>query len=251
MSTWVPPWSLEEKIRKIVIPAPWHLSYRVWREKVSGEREIALLPFLCGRNLSAIDVGANVGVWSHEMRRFARKVYAFEPNPKIFERLRAGLRGNDVEISPLALSSEAGEAALMVPKGKRGYSNQGATLSKEKIGLSQFGSMNVTTVRLDDLDIKDIGCIKIDVEGHELAVIHGATQTIAKYKPNLIVEIEEKHTKRDILHDIKEIKNFGYDAFCLLGGSLVNTDRVDMDRHHRSASSRADYVFNWIFLARS
>ena len=251
MNSWVPPSSLEEKIRKTVIPAPWHLLYRVWREKARGEREIALLPFLCHRNLSAIDVGANVGVWSHQMRRYARKVYAFEPNPKLFEMLRAGLRGDHVEISPLALSSEAGESALMVPKGKRGYSNQGATLSQEKIGAGQFGSMNVMTARLDDLDIKDIGFIKIDVEGHELAVIHGAKQTIARYKPNLIVEIEEKHTRRNISHDIEEIKNFGYDAFCLLHGCLVNTDRLDMDRHHRSPTSRADYVFNWIFLARS
>ena len=42
------------------------------------------------------------------------------------------------------------------------------------------------------------GFIKIDVEGHELKVIDGAKETIEKHKPNLLIEIEEQHSKEKL-----------------------------------------------------
>ena len=41
----------------------------------------------------------------------------------------------------------------------------------------------------------NVGFIKIDVEGHEHAVLEGATKTIKRNMPNLLVEMEEKHNK--------------------------------------------------------
>ena len=39
--------------------------------------------------------------------------------------------------------------------------------------------------------------IKIDVEGHELKVLSGAKNTIKLNKPNIIIEVWNKKTKRD------------------------------------------------------
>ena len=50
--------------------------------------------------------------------------------------------------------------------------------------------------KLDNIQIKNIGFIKIDVEGHELEVIKGAKETINKYNLILLVEIEKRHSKR-------------------------------------------------------
>lgn len=48
--------------------------------------------------------------------------------------------------------------------------------------------------RLDDIIKDDVGFIKIDVEGHELAVLKGATSLINRCRPVLLVECEERHS---------------------------------------------------------
>ena len=60
-----------------------------------------------------------------------------------------------------------------------------------------------------------IGFIKIDVEGHELDIINGAKNLILKDKPNLMVEIEEKHTGIPNIEIIKEIKELDYECYFL------------------------------------
>ena len=242
--------TFEERLRWGIVPGRWTLRYRIWKEKRRGERELGLLPFLCPRGRVALDIGANIGVWSEEMRRCGAAVHAFEPNPKLFAMLRAGAAPSGVTLHPIALSDRPGEAVLMVPRGRRGYSNQGATLSAEKIGGREFGAVTVATARLDDLGIDDVGFIKIDVEGHELAVVAGAEKTIARWRPILIVELEERYTRRPIEEDLGRIAALGYDAFCLLDGVLTRADRIDLDRRHRNAVGSAAYVFNWIFLPR-
>ena len=47
--------------------------------------------------------------------------------------------------------------------------------------------------RLDDLALGDVGFVKIDVEGHELAVLRGAAETLQRNRPPLLVEAEERH----------------------------------------------------------
>ena len=47
--------------------------------------------------------------------------------------------------------------------------------------------------RLDDQHLDNVGLIKIDVEGHELAVLHGAADTLTRNRPAVVVEAEERH----------------------------------------------------------
>ena len=63
--------------------------------------------------------------------------------------------------------------------------------------VKNFKSFNVETKKLDDFNfLNKISFIKIDVEGHETEVIKGSLNIINKHKPILLVEIEEKHTKK-------------------------------------------------------
>ena len=237
-------------MRWAVLPARWTLRYRLWKERRRGEGELSLLPFLCPRGRTALDIGANVGVWTEAMRRCGAHVHAFEPNPKLFAMLRAGAASRGVTLHDVALSDRTGDAVLMVPRSRRGYSNQGATLSARKIGDREFGAVTVATGRLDDLDLHDVGFVKIDVEGHEREVIAGAQETIDRCRPTMIVEIEERHTGRPIAEDLTAIGALGYEPYCLIDGVVTAVARVDLDRHHRHASDRRAYVFNWIFLPR-
>ncbi|MBR0672349.1 FkbM family methyltransferase [Neoroseomonas soli] len=239
--------NLEERFKAAFIPPRLQLRWLVARERARGERELALVPRLARRDRVSLDIGANRGVWSEVMRRHSAAVHAFEPNPKMFREL-ARAAGPGVTVHRIALSDRSGTAELLVPRGTRGYSNQGASLSAGKIGAAEHRAVTVEARRLDDLDLGEIGFIKIDVEGHELAVIEGARETLRRCRPNLIVEIQEVHAGRPIGEALAAVCAHGYAAFALDGGELRPVAEIDLPARHGPGIPRDRYLFNWVFL---
>jgi FkbM family methyltransferase len=247
MPGWEPPSSLDERLKAALVP-PWlYLRYKALREWRRGEAEVRLLPMLVDRRRNAVDIGANKGTYSYFLARLARHVYAFEPNPKMFRILKRGAASN-VTASPLALASCCGAAELRVPRGRKGYSNQGGSLSAVKVP-DNFAAVAVETRTLDDLALRDIGFIKIDVEGFEEQVLAGARETIERDRPTLLVEIEEAHTHKPIEQSLETILRLGYRGlfFDRTAGALRSLDAFDAERHHRHPESGC-YVFNFVFL---
>ena len=220
----------------------WARAQRQWRR---GEGELRLLPMLMDLRRISVDVGANKGVYTYWMARHSRHVHAYEPNPKMFRILRSGA-GRNVTVSPVALSDSSGKTMLRVPRTAGGYSNQGASLNYQKVG-DDFGEVAIETRRLDDEGLDDIGFMKIDVEGHELAVLDGGRDLIARDRPVLLMEMEEAHTRQPIEESLRAVLDLGYDGFFLLGGELRSLDAFDPDAHHRTAPAAADYIFNFVF----
>lgn len=229
------------------VPTSLYMRYRARKEWTRGEQEVRLLPFLSDKTRVSLDVGANKGVYTWFLRQHARDVYAFEPNPKIFPILKR-LETDRIHVSPVALSDTSGTAAFRVPRHRRGgFSNQGGSLSTVKVA-DNFESVEVDTQRLDDLDIRNIGFIKIDVEGFEQEVLAGARETIARDRPNLLIEMEETHTKQPIENALHCVLDMGYRGLFLHNGVLRSLERFHGDQHHRKAVERKDYIFNFIFL---
>jgi FkbM family methyltransferase len=247
MTIWRPPTSLEERLREIFVPAPLYMRYRLAKEFNKGERELHLVPFLLDPARDAVDIGANKGVWTLHLSRYARHVHAFEPNPKVYRWLKRYANKPNVTASNLALSDASGTAELRVPKYARGYSNQHGSLSADNASAS-FGTVAVKTETLDELHLEDVGFIKIDVEGHELSVLRGARATLSRCHPTLVVELEERHTKRRIEDLIAEVEAYGYQALALTPAGLNLADRLDFDAQHRSAVGTKAYINNFIFL---
>lgn len=246
---WQPPWTLEERLKFALVPTPLYMRYRTRKELRRGEAEVALLPFLADPARVSLDIGANKGVYSWLLKDLSRTVHAFEPNPKMFRFLRR-LEGGNIHVSPVALSDETGPAELRVPRHRRGgFSNQGASLSAVKVA-DGYESVAIEARRLDDLDIADIGFVKIDVEGYEQAVLDGARETIARDRPVLLVEMEETHTHQPIEDAIARVEAMGYRGLFLHRGVLRPMDAFHGDRHHRHAATRQDYIFNFVFLPR-
>jgi FkbM family methyltransferase len=245
---WTPPFTLEERLKYALVPGPLYIRYRAAKEWWRGEREVRLLPHLVDPNRVSIDVGANKGVYTYFLARRSRRVFAFEPNPKIFAVLRRNLRTTAAAVlSPLALSDRAGTAVLRVPKQGRGYSNQGSSLSAVKV-RGDYREVAVQTARLDDLAIADVGFMKIDVEGFESEVLRGARATIARDRPVLLIEMEERHRNQPIEAAIAEVEALGYRGLVLHRGRLLDLTRFDPERMHRSPATREDYINNFIFL---
>jgi FkbM family methyltransferase len=136
----------------------------------------------------AVDIGANNGVTTSIMAGLFAKVHAFEANPRLAGVLKSSAPAN-VEVHGMAVSSQAGAAVLSVPV------SAGVTLegwgSMEAPLLAQFEQLNqirVETRTLDSFGLSEVDLLKIDVEGHEMAVLAGASETIRRCLPWLIIE---------------------------------------------------------------
>ena len=246
MSDWLPPSTFEERLKELLVPARLYHVVRAHRELRGGDRELALLPFLAEAGRNSVDAGANKGVYTYWLQKCSRHVYAYEPNPKIFRILQRSVLGARVRLSRAALSDRSGEDVLFIPKRKRSYSNQLASLRKDKFpGICM--EVPVTTRCLDDEDVGNVGFIKIDVEGFERNVLLGARETIRRFRPVLLVEIEELHTGERIEETLDFVRGLGYGGFFLAKGALRTLANFDPERDHRHPQPGA-YVYNFVFL---
>ncbi|SVA03170.1 uncharacterized protein METZ01_LOCUS56024 [marine metagenome] len=242
---WIPPKTLEEKIRDFIVPDWLRIRERAWRERRKGEKEIKIIPDLLVNCNRAIDIGANVGVWSYWLSKHAKKVESFEPNPKIFNVLK-NIKIKNVNTYNIALSNKSGSVDLLIPKGSKGFSNQGASLSSIKV-QGEHKSLSIQAKCLDEYNFLDVNFIKIDVEGHEHEVIEGAKETIKKCKPTMVIEMEEKHNKIPIEDQISSVEKLGYRCCVLINEKIIKINEIDLDKFHRNPTNKDSYLFNFIF----
>jgi FkbM family methyltransferase len=153
------------------------------------EPELRQLDAFVPRGKDAVDVGTWWGPWSVWLARRVPQVHAFEPNKTIFESLCNALPGN-VDLQNLALSDHKSHATLWSPVGGRGTEGRSSLLSHDHEGWAE---QTITTVALDEFGFNNVGFVKIDVEGHELAVLRGSSDLIERERPNVLVEVEEAH----------------------------------------------------------
>jgi len=248
--SWTPPTTLRERIKRAVFSPRQELKRVIKRELRKGEPELRLLADLVDPGRAAVDVGANRGVWTHQLAALCPTVYAFEPNPKMFAILAAARPAN-VVARQIALSDRSGLADLNIPRSARGYSNQHASLETGWLGGKIFGVVEVATARLDDLVVEPCGFIKIDVEGHEAAVVAGAAGLIERDRPTLLIEMEERHSNQPIEQSIADVRALGYDALVFKDGALTGIEAFDPDADHRAAVETARYIFNFVFRPHS
>ena len=192
--------------------------------KNNYEKELKIIDRYSDTSKVAIDVGVYRGVYTYKLSSLFQKVICFEPNPLIFEYLKKNLPKilKNIEIYNYALSDKTGNAILKIPNRRNSIFNKnyeelyklGAATIHDKNIIENYDSFSVETKKLDELiQLNNIGFIKIDVEGHESEVIKGSTELIKKNKPTLLVEIEERHSKKPIDLTINYIKGFGYECF--------------------------------------
>lgn len=245
---WTPEFTFAERLKMTAIPPGLRIRQLHGREVRRGEREIRLIPFLARPDRISIDVGANKGVYSYALLRRSAQVWAFEANPKMFTMLERWARPAGVTVFRDALGDSDGEARLMIPRGSGGFSNQGASLAAARVEGRDFATVTVPVRRLDTLDPPPVGFIKIDVEGHEHAVLAGAAGVLARDRPTLLVEIEQVHAGRPIAEMLSQVEAYGYRAFAMVRQTLTPLAHIDLDAHHENVQRAGDYVFNFIFF---
>ena len=235
----------------------------LWREaryfEKYGERELRLVRHLCHRERDAIDVGAHEGSYVHFMKRHARRVYAFEPVPSLAEAL-AWKFAPRVVVRNIALSRESGTAILRIPLIDGGALTGLASLNGATDGTTAVTEIAVQTRPLDDVFAGDAGFIKVDVEGHEEAVLDGAARTITRCRPRLLIEIEEGRMPGAPVRIRAFLRRFNYRGYFVCGRTLAAIETFDpatMQRPADIAGFRAGvprqsfdrYCNNFLFVA--
>lgn len=168
-----------------------------------------------GQAICVIDVGANVGRWSDAMLRAARHavrlddldLHAFEPSSYAFERLSEALGRGRVTLAQAALSERIGTSTLHVVGPGAGTNS----LHEPPGASANATTEEVATITLDtyadSAELEHITLVKIDTEGHDLAVLRGARRLLAEQRI-LIAQFEYNHRwvyGRSFLRDVFEL----------------------------------------------
>lgn len=204
--------------------------------KANYEREMELLDVLCDPARTGIDVGAKVGMYTYRIRARSSDVVAFEPIPLFHDMLRAVFEGKRGHIEPVAVSDRRGTATLRMPYDGEGHRQFGRSSIEAANPLvhhqiARTEELVVETRAIDDYQFPRVGFIKIDVEGHELAVLDGAARTIAEQRPNLLIECNDDHHPGAVGKLAAWLAAHDYEAAFLDGGELHDIARYDRAEH--------------------
>jgi len=222
--------------------------YERWRGLL--ERELPLLCAAIAPGDRVIDVGANVGVYTYALRRRGAIVEAFEPQPGCHDVLGAYASADSgVRLHPTALGAGRARATLRIPRVDGRLASGAASLVKDEEN-AEAESVDVEVRPLDSYEFDAVRAIKIDVEGAELGVLQGARETLARHKPLLLVEIEQRHHTDPIDRIFDAVLRMGYRGeFVLPGRGIMPLSEFKVDLHQRAPTreERRAYVNNFFF----
>lgn len=243
---------------RAILPTPWYWRFVAWRIG-NFDVELRLLPYLCDRRKGSIDVGASGGSYTVHLLNHSTRCYAFEPIPDsrafLVRRLAVGRPHPRLRIEGVAVSDRTGDAPLKIMTADTGRSTIEVENAIERAGAVEV--LTVPTRRLDDYieTLEPIGCIKIDVEGHEEAVLRGARNLLRRDHPSLIIEIEERHKPGALQAVQRYLGELGYRGFFFRRGRLhaIESFRAhehqDVGKINLKVGGEAAYVNNFVFFA--
>jgi len=168
------------------------LEWQLWAFGSYEKHFAELFSYLVRPGDRCVDVGANVGVHTVRLASLVGadgEVIAIEPDPDVVRRTRRNVSLNglpNVRIIGAAASERAGELRLYRP-GPRDTNRARASLMRHSYLTGSVTTVPVVTVD-DACGGAPVALIKIDVEGHEAAVVRGAADTIARHRPSVVFE---------------------------------------------------------------
>ena len=162
--------------------------------------EIEWMKTLTNPESFVLDIGANIGTHTIGIAPHVKRVMAFEPDPDNFDLLVKNLATtmcSNVTPVPAAASDVLGQVGTQFDYGKT--------------SLTTSGEIPATPIDMIE-GLPRIDFVKIDVEGMELKVLNGMRQTIASYKPQMLIEMQDENVYAKT-YDF--LNGFGYNIYWL------------------------------------
>ncbi|HTP83175.1 MAG TPA: FkbM family methyltransferase [Alphaproteobacteria bacterium] len=242
-----------------------------WREArfyaKYGEVELHVLRDLCRPDMDAIDVGANDGCYVHFLKRYARRVYAYEPVSWLADDLRRkfqhDIRSGTVVVSDVALSRSSGSSVIRVPIIDGVLVHGCSSMTEGAVHkFPEAKEIHIRTEPLDRIYSGELGFMKVDVEGHEEAVLEGARETISRWQPRLQVELEESIGPGSIARVAALLRGMGYRGYFIFQHQLKPIEQFDRQSMQNPANYPdlkagldqrerfGRYIYNFLFFPR-
>lgn len=176
-----------------------------------------------------LNVGANIGCYAFAFVKQAKKIVCLEPNPEAFECLVHNLSPyQNVHLIQKAITDKKTTCTV-----KSDIDNIGMAFIEE-------GSGETEAITIDSLKLEELSFILMDCEGFELKALVGAEKTISKYKPVMVIEIND-HTLRRTNTDRKEIfawlDEMGYIYRNIYANQGMNDDQLDIICFHKDVKT--------------
>lgn len=166
------------------------------------EEQAQLFELLIKPEAVVLDVGANIGLHTVTFGKIAKKVYAFEPQKRVFNALCGNLALNaldNVECFRVAGGEERGRISI----GVCDYEIK-----------NNFGALSMDDAGSEVVDVVPINIpcdfMKVDVEGWEAKVLRGSSKMIRERNPVLYVENDRKEKSDELVETVKDL---GYKAY--------------------------------------
>lgn len=203
-----------------------------------SESEVLLFREILGINDNVIEIGANLGLHTIPLSRFVPhgKVICFEPQRIIYQILCANCAINNctnIHAYNLAIGDAPGQVKIPCATYDQPW-NYGAYSIKDGYNAEGvFGDAvwteSVSVIRLDEHPdvalLTSLKLLKIDAEGMEIAVLNGAKETIAKFRPRIFAENNKAETGDNL---ITALHSLDYDCywFCSERATQQNYNKI-------------------------
>jgi FkbM family methyltransferase len=229
-----------------------------WKSLAASEldAELLLLEFLLKPGSVFFDIGTNKGEYAYYAEKLTdpKNIYLFEPEKKLNRQLRAIF--SNCHVYDIALSDSKGSHLFKIPVINGVIDNCLSSLEVDNKEDNETEAV-IYEVKTDTLDrfteekkvFPDL--IKIDVEGHELAVLKGGENFITTYHPTLIIEIEQRHHKDINIETVFDsFKAKGY--YCYYYSKKQQQLFAYHNKTHLTNTKeyfgKRDYINNYIFI---
>jgi len=224
------------------------------------EPEIPFLKEILSKGENCLHIGASDARHSYVMSKLIEngQIYAFEPSSYSYNHLVLMTklhRLKNIHTYNYAVSNEAGTVSLVTPQKSTGHAGRSFAFitgtdnlnaDRKDIQSSSSTTEDVQAVSVDgfvsDNKLKHIDFIRCDTEGSEMLILKGASDTIEKYKPSLLIEIHSDALKTVFNSSASEVTDYLFS----LGYHMFRED--DGQIHHVSAVDEAENWKDYFFI---
>jgi len=172
---------------------------------------------------TVLDIGVDAGSYALPALAMGANVIAIDPRMESLSNLKRNVSmnpgfGRRLEVIQTALDDKNGKICFSA---HGMWSTSNSSSCREKINAK----------KLDDIGLDSpVDWMKIDTEGSELRILHGAEETILTHKPDMIIEAHlwhDKHMDRKIVSYLRSLNpRYGFQTVTDMWGMVANIKRV-------------------------
>jgi FkbM family methyltransferase len=228
-----------------VIPKDKGISEELYMFKMHEPLNTKYLANELKKGMVCLDVGANIGYFAFlESQKIGEtgRVIAVEPAPTTFELFKKNInlqKIQNIDAYNFAFNNIEGSVDFFVSSSSNwsriiGYKNT----NHEDIGKTIKIVAHTIDNFLEEIKIKRLDLIRIDLEGYEFEIFEGAKKTLEKLKPMLQIEVHRDFMGLEkTLIFLKNLRDIGYEIIYYIPrgvdmpivASLIDVKKIKID----------------------